>query len=103
MREIVIARLDKNRPALVLTREIAIASLRRITIAPITSTIRGLSSEIKLGQRNGLDHECVVSLDNIATVPKENIGRVIGFLLQDQERELARAIDMAFGLSLRHD
>ena len=98
MRPIVIVSLDKARPALVLTRDIALGYLSKVTIAPITSTVRGLSTEVALGPENGLDHACAASLDNITTVPKEAVGRQIGMLLDDQEAALAKAIDVAFDL-----
>jgi len=98
VRPIVIASLDKARPALILTRDIALSHLSKVTIAPITSTVRGLSTEVPLGPENGLDHACAASLDNITTVPKQAIGRQIGLLLDDQEAALAKAIDAAFDL-----
>jgi len=98
MRDIVLIKDDKVRPALVLTRDTAAALRDQITIAPITSTIRGLVSEVPVGQQNGLDHDCVVLVDNIATIPKAKVLRVIGFLLPEQEPQLARAISDAFDL-----
>ncbi|MDR0783861.1 MAG: type II toxin-antitoxin system PemK/MazF family toxin [Propionibacteriaceae bacterium] len=98
MRAIVLAQLDKPRPALVLTREIAQSYLTSVTVAPITSTIRGLSTEVLLDHRNGLDHNCVASCDNITTIPATAILRQIGLLLDDQEAGLSRAINAAFDL-----
>lgn len=100
MRSIVLARLDKVRPALVLTRSSKLHLLTWLTIAPITSTIRGISSEVRVGPANGLDHDCVVSCDNIMTIRKTAIGDTIGMLLGDQEAELARAIGDAFDLDI---
>lgn len=98
MRPIHLARLDKTRPVLVLTRELVRPYLTRVTVAPITSTVRGLSTEVVVGPRNGLDHESAVSLDNIVTIPVVALGRRIGLLLDDQELLLARAIQLAFDL-----
>lgn len=98
MRPIHIARLDKARPVLVLTREAVRPYLTRVTVAPITSTIRGLSTEVAVGTDNGLDHDCVVSCDNIVTVPKSALGRHVGYLLAHQEHELAEAVQAAFDL-----
>jgi mRNA interferase MazF len=98
MRSIHLARLDKTRPALVLTRELAQPYLSKVTIAPVTSRVRGLSTELAVGPSNGLDHECVVSLDNIVTIPATDLGRVIGYLLPDQELALTEAIHAAFDL-----
>lgn len=66
---------------------------------PITSTIRGLSTEVAIGPGNGLDHAAVVSCDNIVTVPTSTLGRHIGYLLPAQEAELVGAIHAAFDLA----
>lgn len=99
MRPIHAARLDKSRPVLVLTRELVRPHLSRVTVAPITSTIRGLSTEVPVGAANGLGHDSVVSCDNIVTVPTSALGRHIGYLLPDQEDQLAGAIRAAFDLA----
>ncbi len=98
MHPIWLVRLDKTRPVLVLTREEVRAARTLVTVAPVTSTIRGLRSEISVGQRNGLDHDSVVNLDMIATVPRSALIRPIGALLQDQEQALTRAFHEAFDL-----
>ncbi len=98
MRPIHTARLDKSRPVLILTRELVRPHLGRVTVAPITSTIRGLSTEVPVGQANGLDHDSVVSCDSIVTVPTSTLGRQVGYLLSAQEAELAAAIRAAFDL-----
>jgi mRNA interferase MazF len=98
VRPIHLARLDKTRPVLVLTRELVRPHLRRVTVAPITSTVRGLSTEVGVGVRNGLEHDSVVNLDNILTIPAGDLGRQVGFLHSDQERELTVAIVAAFDL-----
>jgi mRNA interferase MazF len=99
MRPIHIAQLDKARPVLVLTREAVRPYLTRVTVAPITSTIRGLSTEVPVGRRNGLDRKSVVSCDNTVTVPVDALGRHVGYLLAGQEPELAEAIQAAFDLA----
>jgi len=98
MRQIVIVQLDKAHPALLLTRDVAWSYLTKVTIAPITSNVRGLTTEVLLGHANGLDHICVASLDNITTVPRTAIVRQIGMLLDEQEPDLMRAISCAFDL-----
>ncbi len=72
--------------------------LARVTVAPITSTIKGLSTEVPVGTPNGLAQASVVSCDNIVTVPTEAVGRQIGFLLDSQEPDLSEAIRAAFDL-----
>jgi mRNA interferase MazF len=101
MRPIHIARLDKARPVVVLTREVVWPHLSKITVAPITTAIRGLSTEVPVDERNGLDQPSVVSCDNIATVPRSDIGERIGILLDHQERLLSEAIGAAFDLEPR--
>lgn len=100
MREICLVRLDKTRPAVVLTREAARSAMSKVTIAPITSTVKGLSSEVPVGPQNGLDHQSAVAVDNIVTVPVSTLGRTIGFLSREQEALLARAVALAFDLDL---
>ncbi|HEX8092798.1 type II toxin-antitoxin system PemK/MazF family toxin [Jatrophihabitans sp.] len=100
MRSIAVVRLDKPRPALILTRPAVLHLLSWVTVAPITSTIRGLTSEVPVGSRNGLDHDSVVSCDTITTVRRDAIGATIGLLFDDQEPALARAISDAFQLYL---
>ncbi len=98
MRAIHIAALDKARPVLVLTRELVRPHLSRVTVAPITTHARGLSTELPVGPSNGLDEGCVVSCDNIATIPARALGRPIGSLLPAQEDALTAAIHAAFDL-----
>jgi mRNA interferase MazF len=98
VRPIHAAQLDKARPVVVLTRELVRPHMARVTVAPITTTARGLSTEVPVGPANGLDHACVVSCDNIVTVPRSALGRQIGYLLPVQEAALTAAIHAAFDL-----
>lgn len=100
MRAIASVQLDKRRPALVLTRSSKLPLLSWVTVAPITTTVRGLTSEVLVGPRNGLDHTSVVSCDSITTVRADRVGATIGMLFDDQEEALARAISDAFELVL---
>jgi mRNA interferase MazF len=72
--------------------------MSRVTIAPITTTVRGLSTEVAVGRANGLDARGVVSCDNIVTVLANALGPPIGHLLPAQEAELSAAINAAFDL-----
>ena len=98
MRPIHLVRLDKTRPALILTREIVRPHLSRVTIAPITSRVRGLTVEVPVGKPNGLDQDSVINCDNIVTIPTSAVGRQIGFLRSEQEPRLSEAIHAAFDL-----
>ncbi len=103
MRPIAIATIDKPRPAVILTRDIARPHMTRVTVAPITSRIRGLSVEVPVGPRNGLDHECVINLDNIVTIAASAVGRQVGWLFDDQEPALTDALHAAFDLTDQGD
>jgi mRNA interferase MazF len=98
MRPIHVARLDKARPVLILTRELVRPHLAAVTVAPITTTIRGLSTEVPVDVENGLAGPSVVSCDNITTIPTSVLGVQVGVLLDRQEAELANAIRAAFDL-----
>ena len=98
MHPIWLARLDQTRPVLVLTREEVRAVRRLVTVTPITSTRRGLTSEVAVGQRKGLDHDSVVHLDSIATIPRDLLIRPIDALLLHQEHGLTRAFHQACDL-----
>ncbi|MGF1661713.1 MAG: type II toxin-antitoxin system PemK/MazF family toxin [Kineosporiaceae bacterium] len=100
MRTIASVQLDKRRPALILTRASRLHLSPWVTVAPITSTIRGLSTEVLVGPRNGLDHDCVVTCDLITTVRHEAIHQAIGLLMDDQEPALALAVSDAFELAV---
>ncbi len=99
MRPICLAALDKTRPVLVLTREIVRPHLTTVTVAPITTTVRGLSTEVPVDVANGLSGPSVVSCDNITTIPKPALGAQIGMLLDGQEDALTDAIHAAFDLA----
>lgn len=98
MRPIHAAHLDKARPVLVLTRELVRPHLARVTVAPITTTARGLSTEVRVGRANGLAADSVVNCDNIVTVPVAALGPRIGIFLAAQEHALTEAIRAAFDL-----
>jgi mRNA interferase MazF len=80
-----------RRPAVVVTRERVIPYLTSVTVVQVTSTIRGLPTEVPLGREHGLDHESVVNCDNLATVPKAALARHRGTL---GPVELARLRDV---------
>jgi mRNA interferase MazF len=98
MRPIHRARLDKTRPVLVMTRELVRPHLNTVTVAPITTRIRGLSTEVLLDAGNGVDDQCVVACDHITTIPAGSLGEQIGRLLDHQEAELSAATRAAFDL-----
>ncbi|MFC6705317.1 type II toxin-antitoxin system PemK/MazF family toxin [Flexivirga alba] len=98
MHPIWLARLDKTRPVLVLTRDEVRDVRKLVTVAPIHSTVRGLHSEVAVGRDNGLDHESAANLDFITTISRSALIRPLGALLPQQERDLTRAFHEAFDL-----
>jgi mRNA interferase MazF len=98
VRPIHTAWLDMPRPVLILTRELVRPHLGRVTVAPITTAVRGLSTEVEVGRANGLEAEGAVSCDNIATIPVSLLGPQIGVLLPGQEDALTAAVHAAFDL-----
>ena len=90
-------RPDKERPVLILTRGSAIPYLSRVTVAPITSTIRGVPSEVALGPEDGLRQPCVANLHNIMTVNQQGLGRRLSQLSPHRLREVCAALNFALG------
>ena len=88
---------DKERPVLVLTRSSAIAYLSRVTVAPITSTIRGVPSEVVLGPEDGMKQSCVANLHNVMTVNQQALGRRLTQLGPRRMREVCAALAFALG------
>jgi len=89
---------NKRRPVLILTRDSAIAVLNSVTVAPITSTIRGIPTEVLLTADDGLPDTCAANFDNIQTVPKANISAPITHLSVSKMKAAAGAIGFALGL-----
>lgn len=89
---------DKRRPVLILTRNSAIGFLNALTVAPITTTVRDIPSEVLLTPEDGLLTDCVANLDNIQTVPKAKLGSLIAYLSPERMVEVNQAISFALGL-----
>lgn len=90
---------DKRRPVLIVTRDSAIAVLNSVTIAPITSTIRSIPTEVVLTEDDGLPNTCAANFDNLQTVPKSNIGERIAQLPARKMKEAGAAVSFALGLN----
>lgn len=88
---------DKTRPIVVLTRNSVIRFLNNVMVAPVTSTIRGIPSEVIIGQNEGLKHPSAVNLDNIQTVPITRLSERIGRLDPQKLRDLRQALAVATG------
>ena len=89
---------DKKRPVLILTRDSIIEYLGEITIAPITSTIRNIPSEVFLSIDDGMMRDCAINCDHIQTVEKSKIGAMITRLSHEKLHEIRDAIRFALGL-----
>ena len=89
---------DKKRPVVVLTRDSVLSYLGEVTIAPVSTTVRNIPSEVPLGKADGMAHDCAVNCDHIQTVSKGKIGKLITMLSAEKQRELRRAIRFALDL-----
>ena len=89
---------DKKRPVLILTRTSILEYLGEVTIAPITSTIRDIPSEVFLSQHDGMASDCAINFDHIQTVSKSKIGSLITTLSEEKMQEAREAILFALNL-----
>ena len=88
---------DKQRPVVVLTRESALAYLSTVTIAPITSTIRGVPSEAALDETDGMKTPCAANLHNVITVSQQRLGKRVARLSAVRMAEICAALRFAAG------
>ena len=88
---------DKKRPVLVLTRDSIIPYLNEVTIAPVTSVIRGIPTEVPVGPAEGLARESVVNLDHLQTVAKSRLKTFLGSASEEKMREIMAALLFALG------
>src|ERR1700747_1350486 len=91
---------DKKRPVVVLTRGSAIAYLSTVTVAPITSTIRGVPSEVFLNDEDGMKAPCAVNLHNAVTVSQQRLGRRVAQLRTVRMDEICAALRFSLGCDL---
>jgi len=93
---------DKKRPVVVLTRDSAIAYLSTVTVAPITSAIRGVPSEIVLSEEDGMKTSCAVNLHNAVTVSQDRLGKRVAQLSSVRMNEICAALRFSLGCDLSH-
>jgi mRNA interferase MazF len=98
VRWIVFAKPDKRRPVVILTRDSAIDYLNELTVAPITSTIRDIPSEVVVGPEHGMRQESAVNLDHVQTIPKPRLGALVTTLPTKTMSSVAKALSFALGL-----
>jgi mRNA interferase MazF len=92
------ARPDKKRPVLILTRDTVLEYLGEVTVAPITSTVRDIPSEVFLSKADGMSRVCAVNCDHLQTVSKGNIGTFITSLSPAKMEHIGRAIRFALDI-----
>jgi mRNA interferase MazF len=90
-------RPDKVRPVVVLTRDEVVEAMHSVVVAPVTSTIRGLSSEVAVGTVEGLKGDSVVNLDHISNVERSKLARYVGALGERKMAAVCRALRFAMG------
>jgi len=89
---------DKKRPVVILTRNSILEYLVEVTIAPVTSTIRDIPSEVLLSRLDGMHNDCAINCDHIQTVSKSNVGSMIISLSKEKLSEVRDAINFALNL-----
>jgi len=88
---------DKKRPVVILTRNSALEFLGEVTVAPITTTIRNIPTEVLLTRADGMPRDCAVNLDHVQTVSKNRVGTLMATLSQAKVKELRLALLFALG------
>lgn len=96
-------RPDKKRPVLILTRQDIIGQLHTVTVAPITSTIRGVPSEVVVGTESGLKQRSAVNLHHVATVPRAGLRTFVGLVPKETMGRVREALLFALGFVESHD
>ena len=91
------SRPDKKRPVLILTRDSALEFLGEVTVAPITSTIRDIPTEVLLTNADGMPRDCAVNLDHLQTVSKGKIGSLITTLSAGRMQQMRSGLLFALG------
>jgi mRNA interferase MazF len=92
------ARPDKRRPVLILTRDSALPLLGEVTVAPITSTIRDIPSEVLLTAADGMPKDCAVNLDHLQTISRGKVGASITVLSSQKMAQVRSALLFALGM-----
>lgn len=90
---------DNNRPVLILSRDSVIGYLNEITVAPITTTIRDIPSEVILSEDDCIPRKCAVNCDHIQTIPKHKIGNMVTSLNSSKMKEVDEAVRFALGMN----
>ena len=91
---------DKKRPVVVLTRDSALSYLSTVTVAPVTSTIRGVPSEVVLSEEDGMKTPCAVNLHNSVTISRQRLGKRVARVSSLRMREICLALRFSLGCEL---
>ena len=89
---------DKKRPVVILTRDSVLAYLGEVTIAPITTTVRDIPSEVFLSKEDGMLRDCAVNCDHLQTVSKGMIGALLTSLSSERMGAVGQAIRFALAI-----
>jgi mRNA interferase MazF len=92
--------LDKKRPVVILTRDALIPHLSNLSVAPLTTRVRGISSQVILETFDGISERSAITMDNIQTIPKESLNGFVASLSRTRLREIQRAVTFALELDL---
>lgn len=87
------------RPVLILTRNAVVNSIGAVVVGVVTRTVRNLNTEVELGRREGLAGKSVLNLDNLLTVPRSRLTRLLGSCSREKLLEVNRALSIALGLA----
>ncbi|TVQ33496.1 MAG: type II toxin-antitoxin system PemK/MazF family toxin [Wenzhouxiangella sp.] len=88
---------DRKRPVLIFTRTAILAYLGEVTIAPITTTIRTIPSEVVLDAEDGMPRRCAVNCDHLQTINKVRLGKLLTRLTEERLKEVEQAVSFALG------
>ena len=88
---------NRRRPVLVLTRQEILGHLHSVTVAPITTTVRGIPSEVIVGPESGLKATSAINLDNVATVPKTGLRNFVGTVSPEVIAKVRESLLFALG------
>jgi mRNA interferase MazF len=92
-----LAELDKVRPVVILTRDPLAALLNTVIVAPVTSTVRGLSTEVRVGAADGVRRESVANLDNVQLIARSRLLRRVGRARRATMAAICAAVNSAVG------
>jgi mRNA interferase MazF len=89
--------LDKTRPVVVMHRDFAGRFLGSVLVTPLTTTIRDIPTEVRLGRADGIDRDCAASLDNLTLLTKDRLERRLAQLDASRMDDLYAALGIALG------